>query len=257
MLPHPSVALHSFLWQCDVRSRKELLANRHIEKTFRALPTSSRPRWPRAGRPSRTGRSSPPRLEAASTSGRSRSSSTPPAPVSNWSNGTSRGSKRGKLVGASVKPCAPGCTATSSAANHARFAFLDPRARDFWIDWERAANDTVGVLRGEAGRNPYDKSLSALVGELSMRSEDFRTRWAAQNVYLHRNGTKLINHPIVGRLELMCDALRADRRYRADDAREHRCARQLQRRRANPAGQLGGTLEQAERTSATEGPHPG
>ena len=92
-------------------------------------------------------------------------------------------------------------------ANHARFAFLDPRAQDFWVDWERAANDTVGVLRAEAGRNPYDKALSALVGELSMRSEDFRTRWAAHNVHQHRTGTKLINHPIVGRLELMYDTL--------------------------------------------------
>jgi transcriptional regulator with XRE-family HTH domain len=92
-------------------------------------------------------------------------------------------------------------------ANHARFAFLDARARDFWVDWERAANDTVGILRAEAGRNPYDKSLTALVGELSTRSEDFRTRWAAHNVHLHRTGNKLINHPVVGRLELRFDTL--------------------------------------------------
>jgi hypothetical protein len=92
-------------------------------------------------------------------------------------------------------------------ANHARFAFLDPRAQDFWVNWERAANDTVGVLRAEAGRNPQDKALSALVGELSTRSEDFRTRWAAHNVHLHSTGTKLINHPVVGRLELMYDTL--------------------------------------------------
>jgi transcriptional regulator with XRE-family HTH domain len=92
-------------------------------------------------------------------------------------------------------------------ANHARFAFLDPRAHDFWVDWERAANDTVGILRAEAGRDPYDKSLTDLVGELSTRSEDFRTRWASHNVHLHRTGTKLINHPIVGRLELMFDSL--------------------------------------------------
>ena len=92
-------------------------------------------------------------------------------------------------------------------ANHARFAFLDPRASDFWIDWERAANDTVGILRAEAGRNPYDKSLTDLVGELSTRREEFRTRWAAHNVHLHRMGAKLINHPVVGRLELMFDTL--------------------------------------------------
>jgi hypothetical protein len=63
------------------------------------------------------------------------------------------------------------------------------------------------VLRAEAGRNPYDKALSALVGELSTRSEDFRTRWAAHNVHLHSTGTKLINHPVVGRLKLMYDTL--------------------------------------------------
>jgi transcriptional regulator with XRE-family HTH domain len=92
-------------------------------------------------------------------------------------------------------------------ANHARFAFLDPRATDFWIDWERAANDTVGILRAEAGRNPYDRALTDLIGELSTRSEDFRIRWAAHNVHLHRTGNKLINHPVVGRLELMFDTL--------------------------------------------------
>jgi transcriptional regulator with XRE-family HTH domain len=92
-------------------------------------------------------------------------------------------------------------------ANHARFAFLDPRAHDFWVDWERAANDTVGILRAEAGRDPYDRSLTDLVGELSTRSEEFRTRWAAHNVHLHRTGTKLVNHPVVGRLELRFDTL--------------------------------------------------
>lgn len=92
-------------------------------------------------------------------------------------------------------------------ANHARFAFLDPQAKDFWIEWERAANDTVGILRAEAGRHPYDRALSDLVGELSTRSEDFRTRWATHDVHLHRGGTKLINHPVVGRLELDYDTL--------------------------------------------------
>ena len=92
-------------------------------------------------------------------------------------------------------------------ANHARFAFLDPRAHDFWVDWERAANDTVGILRTAAGRNPYDKALTDLVGELSTRSEEFRTRWAAHNVNLHRTGNKVVHHPVVGRLELMFDTL--------------------------------------------------
>ena len=92
-------------------------------------------------------------------------------------------------------------------ANHARFAFLDPAARDFWIDWPRAAHDTVGVLRVLAGRYPHDPELHDLVGELSTRSEDFRELWARHDVHAHSGGTKLIQHPGVGRLELMYDTL--------------------------------------------------
>lgn len=91
--------------------------------------------------------------------------------------------------------------------NHARFAFLDPRAREFWVDWVRAADDTVGILRSAAGRDPSDRELTALVGELSTRSEDFRTRWAAHHVHLHTGGTKRIQHPVAGRLELMYDSM--------------------------------------------------
>jgi len=57
-------------------------------------------------------------------------------------------------------------------------------------------------LRAEAGRNPYDRELSVLIGELSTRSEEFRVRWAAHNVRIHTTGVKLIHHPIVGDLEL-------------------------------------------------------
>jgi transcriptional regulator with XRE-family HTH domain len=92
-------------------------------------------------------------------------------------------------------------------ANNARFTFLDPAARVYWDDWNRAADDTVGILRGLAGRNPYDKALTDLVGELSTRSEEFRTRWAAHDVRLHRTGRKVVHHPVVGRLELLYDVL--------------------------------------------------
>jgi len=91
--------------------------------------------------------------------------------------------------------------------NHARFVFLDDRSRDFWVNWERAADDTVGVLRSAAGRTPHDPALTQLVGELSTRSEDFRTRWAAHHVHLHTGGVKQIRHPVVGRLDLMYDTL--------------------------------------------------
>ncbi|MEU4559527.1 helix-turn-helix domain-containing protein [Actinoplanes sp. NPDC023936] len=82
--------------------------------------------------------------------------------------------------------------------NHARFAFLNPRARDFWRDWERIATMTVAMLRAEAGRDPYDKALTDLVGELCTRSEEFRTRWAAHDVRLHSTGIKQFRHPVVG-----------------------------------------------------------
>jgi transcriptional regulator with XRE-family HTH domain len=91
--------------------------------------------------------------------------------------------------------------------SHARFAFLDPRAEEFYGDWERVANDMVAALRSEAGRNPYDKALTDLVGELSTRSEFFRTRWAAHNVRFHNTGVKLYHHPVVGELRLSYESL--------------------------------------------------
>lgn len=91
--------------------------------------------------------------------------------------------------------------------NTARFTFLDPRAHDFYGDWDRTASDMVAVLRAEAGRNPLDRGLTDLVGELSTRSEDFRTRWAAHNVLFHRTGRKLLHHPVVGDLDLTYEAL--------------------------------------------------
>ncbi len=80
-------------------------------------------------------------------------------------------------------------------ANHARFIFLDPSATEFYVDWERLANDTVALLRAEAGRNPYDRALSDLIGEPSTRSKTFRSRWAAHNVRFHRGQA----HPSPGR----------------------------------------------------------
>ncbi len=92
-------------------------------------------------------------------------------------------------------------------ANHARFIFLDPRARDFYPDWDSVANITVANLRSEAGHDPYDRDLSDLVGELSTRSDEFRTRWAAHNVRIHRTGVKRVHHPVVGDLELSFEML--------------------------------------------------
>jgi hypothetical protein len=86
--------------------------------------------------------------------------------------------------------------------NTARFIFLDPQATEFFRDWDKVANDTVALLRAEAGRDPYDLQLSDLIGELSTRSGDFRVRWAAHDVRIHTTGVKLLHHPVVGDLEL-------------------------------------------------------
>jgi transcriptional regulator with XRE-family HTH domain len=88
-------------------------------------------------------------------------------------------------------------------ANIARFQFLDPRARDFHPDWDGAADTTVAILRTEAGRDPHDKDLRELVGELSTVSDEFRTRWAAHDVRIHRTGVKQFRHPAVGTLDLI------------------------------------------------------
>jgi transcriptional regulator with XRE-family HTH domain len=92
-------------------------------------------------------------------------------------------------------------------ANVARFLFLSPRAREFFPDWEGVANDLVANLRTEAGRNPHDRGLQDLVGELSTRSQEFRTRWAAHNVRQHQTGRKRLHHPVVGDLELTYEVL--------------------------------------------------
>lgn len=91
-------------------------------------------------------------------------------------------------------------------ANHARFNFLSPRARDFWLDREATADEAVDILRAEAGRSPYDKVLTDLVGELSTRSDDFRVRWAAHDVRLHSTGLKHIHH-VVGDLHLSYEVM--------------------------------------------------
>lgn len=91
--------------------------------------------------------------------------------------------------------------------NLARFTFMDPQARTFWGAWDRVADDTVAMLRTEAGRDPYDRALSDLVGELSIRSEEFRVRWGAHDVRLHRTGIKHIHHPVVGEMHLSYEVM--------------------------------------------------
>jgi transcriptional regulator with XRE-family HTH domain len=102
---------------------------------------------------------------------------------------------------------APAFADPSTPTNLARFTFLDDQATGFFPDWDDVANATVAILRLEAGRNPGDRNLSDLVGELSTRSDQFRVRWAGHNVRLHDFGNKRFHHPIVGDLTLSFEEL--------------------------------------------------
>ncbi len=92
-------------------------------------------------------------------------------------------------------------------ANTTRFVYLDPAAREFFVDYDIIARDAAAMLRLEATRDPDDRALIELVGELSTRSELFRQRWASQDVRLHRSGRKRLRHPVVGLLDLDFEAL--------------------------------------------------
>jgi transcriptional regulator with XRE-family HTH domain len=82
--------------------------------------------------------------------------------------------------------------------NLARFLFLDPYAKAFFLDWDTIAQDMVGALRTQAGRDPTDRSLSDLIGELTTRSDGFAARWARHDVRLHRTARKRLGNRVVG-----------------------------------------------------------
>jgi transcriptional regulator with XRE-family HTH domain len=136
--------------------------------------------------------------------------------------------------------------------NNARFVFLDRRAEAFYRDWERVADDCVAILRWAAGRDPSDRALSDLVGELATYSEAFRTRWAAHNVRIHQTGVKHFHHPVVGDLNLTFEMmeLRADAgltilTYTAEPGSKSDEA-------LNLLGSWIATLDQAEPANATD-----
>jgi len=149
------------------------------------------------GRPRRS--SSPPRVRAGVL--RVLDSISAPAYVRNNRMDVLAANRLGRALFADVY--AEGVT----GFNLARYLFLDPRSRDFYTQWEVVARDCVAALRTEAGRNPYDRGLTDLVGELSTRSEQFRTWWAAHNVKFHTTSTKTMRHPAAGELELTGEAL--------------------------------------------------
>ncbi|MEU1586857.1 helix-turn-helix transcriptional regulator [Micromonospora sp. NPDC005710] len=98
-------------------------------------------------------------------------------------------------------------TDPTNAPNFGRFTFLDSAARRFYPDWNLAADMTVANLRTAAGKDPHDKGLHDLVGELSTRSDDFRRRWGAHNVRTHGTGTKKFHHHVVGDLTLAYESM--------------------------------------------------
>ncbi|MCZ0981054.1 helix-turn-helix transcriptional regulator [Streptomyces diastatochromogenes] len=92
--------------------------------------------------------------------------------------------------------------------NMARMIFLDPNTRDLYVDWECKAVEVVSTLRLYAGCYPDDKELLSLVGELSVRSEEFRSLWAAHTVTDKGHGQKRMRHPLVGEMTLSYEALK-------------------------------------------------
>jgi len=102
---------------------------------------------------------------------------------------------------------APIFNSPARPVNAARFTFLDPAAAEFYPDWDAVADQNVATLRAEVGRNPYDKALSDLIGELSTRGGTFRHRWAQHEVRRHRAGSKRLNNPVVGELTVNYESM--------------------------------------------------
>ncbi|OZD38965.1 transcriptional regulator [Rhodococcus sp. 06-1477-1B] len=95
----------------------------------------------------------------------------------------------------------------SGTPNLARFQFLDPASHNFYPDWDLFASMCVAVMRADAGRDPHDREMQDLVGELSTRSDTFRRLWGAHDVRSHGSGTKRFHHPEVGELLLSYEEL--------------------------------------------------
>ena len=128
---------------------------------------------------------------------------TPPAIIRNGRMDLLATNRLGHAMHASVYDS----THVGDPPNFARYTFLDDDSRRFYPDWATAADTCVAILRTEAGRDPHDKALHDLVGELSTRSAEFRQRWSAHNVRLHGAGTKHFHHTVVGNLELAYESV--------------------------------------------------
>ncbi|WP_449373774.1 helix-turn-helix transcriptional regulator [Arthrobacter psychrolactophilus] len=96
---------------------------------------------------------------------------------------------------------------STGTLNHARYIHLDPGSQRFYVDWDQIASYSVAMLHVAAGRNPHDKDLTNLIGELSTASEDFRVRWATHDLHEHQSGVKKVHHDVVGEMELIYETL--------------------------------------------------
>lgn len=96
---------------------------------------------------------------------------------------------------------------TPDGRNIPRHVFLDPASRDFYPEWSAVAVQCVAHLRMQAGHHQEDRRLTSLVGELSLKSEDFRRLWADHPVRACAYGVKRIQHPVAGPLTFPYETL--------------------------------------------------
>jgi transcriptional regulator with XRE-family HTH domain len=113
----------------------------------------------------------------------------------------------GRAMHSSLYDALPAGSTPTGCPNFGRYTFLDDDSHRFYPDWDTAADTCVSILRTEAGRDPHDKALHDLVGELSTRSTEFRRRWSAHDVRLHGAGTKSFHHTAVGHLDLAYESV--------------------------------------------------
>jgi transcriptional regulator with XRE-family HTH domain len=92
--------------------------------------------------------------------------------------------------------------------NHARYFFLDPRARELYVDWRLIAEGPVSLLRAEAGRHPTDRVLLDLIDDLTEGSDDFRSWWERHDVRFPAVSSVVrFHHPVVGDLALTYETM--------------------------------------------------
>ncbi|MFF5534515.1 helix-turn-helix transcriptional regulator [Streptomyces cinerochromogenes] len=109
------------------------------------------------------------------------------------------------LLAGHLAPDSPDTPATRP--NLSRMLFLDERYRELYADWDEQAQLAVAHLRLIAGRHPDDRALAELVGQLTMKSDEFASRWARHPVRTCTSGLKRLRHPLVGALELSFESL--------------------------------------------------